>query len=121
MNVAMTDAAPTAATGRPRLLTGDTPTGQLHLGHWVGSLENRLKLQEIARLLLPHRQQACLHHPRRSTLTTIRQSVIDVATDWLAIGLDPERSALFVQSEVPAIDELTFFFSDAPAIQPRDA
>ena len=99
-----------ATTARPRLLTGDTPTGRLHLGHWVGSLENRLKLQEThdCYFLIANKHA---FSTRAADPEAIRQSVIDVATDWLAIGLDPERSALFVQSEVPAIDELTFFFS----------
>lgn len=95
---------------KPRLLTGDTPTGRLHLGHWVGSLENRLLLQDqydcyflIANV---HAFTTRMDRP-----LDIRQSVIDVATDWLAVGLDPKKSTLFIQSEVPAIAELTFFFS----------
>ncbi len=95
---------------KPRLLTGDTPTGRLHLGHWVGSLENRLALQDsydcyfiIANV---HAFTTRMDRPAE-----IRQSVMDVATDWLAIGIDPKRSTLFIQSEVPAIAELTFFFS----------
>ncbi len=95
---------------KPRLLTGDTPTGRLHLGHWVGSLENRLALQK---------QYDCyfiianVHAftTRADRPDDIRQSVIDVATDWLAVGIDPKQSTLFIQSEVPAIAELTFFFS----------
>lgn len=95
---------------KPRLLTGDTPTGRLHLGHWVGSLENRLALQDaydcyfiIANV---HAFTTRMDKPAE-----IRQSVIDVATDWLAIGIDPKRSTMFIQSEVPAIADLTFFFS----------
>lgn len=95
---------------KPRLLTGDTPTGRLHLGHWVGSLENRLALQDqydcyflIANV---HAFTTRMDRP-----LDIRQSVIDVATDWLAVGMDPKKSTLFIQSEVPAIAELTFFFS----------
>ena len=95
---------------KPRLLTGDTPTGRLHLGHWVGSLENRLALQDtfdcyfiIANV---HAFTTRMDRPAE-----IRQSVIDVATDWLAIGIDPKRSTMFIQSEVPAIADLTFFFS----------
>jgi tryptophanyl-tRNA synthetase len=95
---------------KPRLLTGDTPTGRLHLGHWVGSLENRLALQDQydCYFLL-----ANIHAftTRAERPADIRQSVLDVATDWLAIGLDPARSTLFIQSEVPAISELTFLFS----------
>jgi tryptophanyl-tRNA synthetase len=92
------------------LLTGDTPTGRLHLGHLVGSLENRLKLQQeydcFFIIANKHAFTTNAENPQ-----AIRQSVIDVATDWLAFGLDPDRSSMFVQSEVPAIDELTFFFA----------
>lgn len=99
-----------AANKKPRLLTGDTPTGRLHLGHWVGSLENRVALQDqydcyfiIANV---HAFTTRMERPAE-----IRQSVLDVATDWLAVGLDPKRSTMFIQSEVPAIADLTFFFS----------
>ena len=104
-------AAPTAAGGpKPRILTGDTPTGKMHLGHYVGSIENRLALQD---------QYDCFFLiANKHAFTTradkpedIRQSVLDIATDWLAVGIDPHKSAMFVQSEVPAIDELTFFFA----------
>jgi tryptophanyl-tRNA synthetase len=97
-------------TAKPRLLTGDTPTGRLHLGHWVGSIENRLALQEkydcyfiIANV---HAFTTRMDKPDE-----IRQSVIDIATDYLAAGIDIKKSAMFVQSEIPAIAELTFFFS----------
>lgn len=97
-------------THTPRLLTGDTPTGRLHLGHWVGSLENRIALQDdydcyfiIANL---HAFTTRMDRP-----ADIRQSVIDIATDYLAAGIDPKRSTMFIQSEVPAIADLTFFFS----------
>jgi tryptophanyl-tRNA synthetase len=93
-----------------RLLTGDTPTGRLHLGHWVGSLENRIALQTqydcyfiIANV---HAFTTRMDRPNE-----IRQSVLDVAMDWLAAGMDPKQSTLFIQSEVPAIADLTFFFS----------
>ncbi len=95
---------------KPRLLTGDTPTGRLHLGHWVGSLENRLALQQdydcyflIANI---HAFTTRLERPEE-----IRQSVMDVASDWLAVGMDPKKSTMFIQSEIPAIADLTFLFS----------
>lgn len=95
---------------KPRLLTGDTPTGLLHLGHWVGSVENRVALQEdydcyflIANI---HAFTTRAERP-----ADIRQSVIDIATDYLAVGIDPKKSTIFLQSEVPAIAELTYFFS----------
>lgn len=97
-------------SSKQRLLTGDTPTGKLHLGHYVGSVENRLALQD---------QYDCYFIiANKHAFTTradkpddIRQSVIDIATDYLAAGIDPNRSTMFIQSEVPAIDELTFFFA----------
>ena len=95
---------------QPRLLSGDTPTGRLHLGHLVGSLENRLALQDAydCYFLLANVHAFTTRAERPEE---IRQSVLDVAMDWLAVGIDPNKSTLFVQSEVPAIAELTFFFS----------
>lgn len=95
---------------RPRLLTGDTPTGKLHLGHWVGSLENRVKLQD---------QYDCyfiianIHAftTRATQPQDIRQSVLDITLDYLAAGIDYKKSTIFVQSDIPAISELTYFFS----------
>src|SRR4051812_39773153 len=95
---------------RPRILTGDTPTGKLHLGHYVGSIENRLALQDQydCYFLIANKHAFTTRADRPDE---IRQSVIDVATDWLAVGIDPDRSKMFIQSEVPAIDELTFSFA----------
>lgn len=95
---------------KPRLLTGDTPTGRLHLGHWVGSLENRVQMQNdydcyfiIANV---HAFTTRMEKPGE-----IHQSVMDIAIDYLAAGIDPTRSTIFLQSEIPAIAEMTFFFS----------
>jgi len=98
------------ATEKPRILTGDTPTGKLHLGHYVGSIENRLALQNQydCHFLIANKHAFTTRADRPAE---IRQSVIDIATDWLAVGIDPNRSTMFIQSEVPAIDELTFFFA----------
>jgi tryptophanyl-tRNA synthetase len=95
---------------RPRILTGDTPTGKLHLGHYVGSIENRLALQadHDCFFLIANKHAFSTRADRPDE---IRQSVLDIATDWLAVGIDPQRSSMFIQSEVPAIDELTFFFA----------
>ena len=100
----------TTNTGKPRILTGDTPTGKLHLGHYVGSIENRLALQEQydCYFLIANKHAFTTRADRPDE---IRQSVIDIATDWLAVGIDPDKSTMFIQSEVPAIDELTFFFA----------
>ncbi|RDI37511.1 tryptophan--tRNA ligase [Aquicella lusitana] len=95
---------------KQRLLTGDTPTGRLHLGHWVGSLENRVQMQNdydcyflIANV---HAFTTRMDRPAE-----IHQSVMDIAIDYLAAGIDPDRSTIFLQSEIPAIAEMTFFFS----------
>src|SRR5687768_4127822 len=95
---------------KKRLLTGDTPTGKLHLGHYVGSVENRLALQDEydCYFIIANKHAFTT---RSDKPDDIRQSVIDIATDYLACGIDPNRSNMFVQSEVPAIDELTFFFA----------
>jgi tryptophanyl-tRNA synthetase len=95
---------------KPRVLTGDTPTGRLHLGHYVGSIENRLAFQDQYEcyFLIANKHAFTT---RADNPAEIRQSVIDIATDWLAVGIDPDRSAMVLQSEVPAIDELTFYFS----------
>lgn len=95
---------------KPRILTGDTPTGKLHLGHYVGSVENRVALQgEYDCYFIIANKHAFT--TRADKPQDIRQSVIDIATDYLGAGIDPERATMFVQSEVPAIDELTFFFA----------
>jgi tryptophanyl-tRNA synthetase len=93
-----------------RLVTGDTPTGRLHLGHYVGSLENRLKLQDEYECFFIIANKHAFT-TRSDKPEEIHQSVLDVAMDWLAVGLDPKKANLFIQSEVSAIDELTFFFS----------
>ena len=99
-----------SSSPKPRILTGDTPTGKLHLGHYVGSVENRLALQDDydCYFLIANKHAFTTRADRPSD---IRQSVIDIATDYLACGIDPSRSTMFIQSEVPAIDELTFFFA----------
>lgn len=95
---------------KPRLLTGDTPTGRLHIGHYVGSIENRLALQnDYECFFLIANKHAFT--TRADKPAEIRQSVMEIATDWLAVGIDPQKSSMFIQSEVPAIDELTFFLA----------
>jgi len=95
---------------RPRILTGDTPTGRLHLGHYVGSLENRIALQHDydCYFLIANKHAFTTRAERPDT---IRQSVLEIAIDYISAGIDPNRSSIVLQSEVPAIDELTFFFA----------
>jgi len=95
---------------RPRILTGDTPTGSLHLGHYVGSLENRLAMQaEYDCFFIVANVHALTTRPGETD--AIRADTISIVKDWLSVGLDPERSTFFLQSEVPAIAELTWFFA----------
>jgi tryptophanyl-tRNA synthetase len=93
-----------------RLLTGDTPTGKLHLGHWVGSLENRLKLQqEYDCYVLIADTHALTTRP--TDVQGIRQDVLEITLDYLAVGLDPDKVTIFVESAVSAIFELAAVLS----------
>lgn len=99
-----------ATAAKPILLTGDTPTGRLHLGHWAGSLENRVQMQEhYACYFIIANVHAFTTRAERPA--EIRESVLAITLDYLAAGIDPQKSAIFVQSEIPAIAELTFLFS----------
>ncbi len=95
---------------KPRILTGDTPTGRLHLGHWVGSLERRVALQQShdCYFILANVHAFTTRSERPDE---IRSDTIDIVRDYLAAGIDPNESTIFLQSEIPAIAELTFLFS----------
>src|SRR3982751_6406902 len=99
-----------AVTTRARILTGDTPTGRLHLGHWVGSLENRVRLQDDYDCYF---LVANVHAftTRAADPAAIRRATLDLVKDWLAAGVDPERATLVVQSEIRAITELTWYLA----------
>jgi tryptophanyl-tRNA synthetase len=101
--------APTAPA-RQRVLTGDTPSGRLHVGHWVGSLENRVRLQHDYDCYF---LVANLHAftTRADKPEEIFRDTLEILKDWLAAGVDPERATVVVQSEVPAITELTWHLS----------
>ena len=99
---------------RKIILTGDRPTGKLHLGHYAGSLKNRVTLQnegnyEKMYIMIADAQALTdnAHNPEK-----IRQNVIEVALDYLACGIDPTKSTIFVQSQVPELCELTFYYLD---------
>jgi tryptophanyl-tRNA synthetase len=97
---------------KPRILTGDTPTGRLHLGHWVGSLENRVALQQSYDCYFIIANVHAFTSPQRlQNPADVRQSVLDITLDYLAAGIDPQQSTIFIQSEIPAIAELTFLFA----------
>ena len=85
---------------KPRLLSGDTPTGRLHLGHWVGSVENRVKMQDEydCYFLIANIQAFTTRMDRPAE---VHQNVMEVMLDYLAVGIDPRRSTIFIQSEIP--------------------
>lgn len=93
------------------VLTGDRPTGKLHLGHFVGSLKERIKLQEqeeTQQFIMIADVQALTDHAKQSD--HVRDSVLEVALDYLAVGLDPAKSTLFIQSLIPELFELTVYY-----------
>ena len=94
------------------ILTGDRPTGRLHVGHYVGSLKERVKLQNSGKfdeiyIMIADAQALTdnAEHPEK-----VRQNITQVALDYLACGLDPEKSTIFIQSMVPQLTELTFYY-----------
>src|SRR5487761_22162 len=92
-----------------RILTGDRPTGPLHLGHYVGSLQNRVKLQsEYDTFVLIADIQALTDNFERPEM--LEANVLEVATDYLAVGLDSEKVKIVVQSMVPELTELTIYY-----------
>jgi tryptophanyl-tRNA synthetase len=101
---------------KKRILTGDRPTGPLHLGHYVGSVANRVKLQDEYEsfIIMADVQMLTTHfdHPEK-----LHQDVLNVAMDNLACGLDPAKATLFIQSMVPQIAELTVIYSNLVTVQ----
>jgi tryptophanyl-tRNA synthetase len=91
------------------ILTGDRTTGPLHLGHYVGSLKNRVRLQETHRQFLLLADAQALTDTAHDT-ERVRRNVIEVALDYLAVGIDPEKTAICVQSGLPALAELTMLY-----------
>lgn len=93
------------------ILTGDRPTGKLHLGHYVGSLENRVKLQADPNnemFIMIADQQALTDNAKNPQ--KVLDSVREVALDYLAVGLDPRKSNIFIQSQIPQLPELTVYY-----------
>lgn len=94
------------------ILTGDRPTGRLHVGHYVGSLKERVRLQNSGQfdeiyIMIADAQALTdnAEHPEK-----VRQNILQVALDYLACGLDPEKATIFIQSMVPELTELTFYY-----------
>src|SRR3989344_7027983 len=97
---------------KKRILTGDNTTGRLHLGHYVGSLENRVKLQHEYETFILFRSMHALAYPKYVADTeTVSDSVLQVAIDNLAVGLDPKEVTIFPDSAIPEISELALLFS----------
>ena len=90
------------------ILTGDRPTGPLHLGHYVGSLKQRVELQDsCTQFVMIADAQALTDHAKEPE--KVRQNVFEVALDYLAVGIDPEKSTIFIQSLIPELFELTSY------------
>ena len=94
------------------ILTGDRPTGRLHIGHYVGSLKRRVELQNSGKfdrifIMIADAQALTdnFENPEK-----VRENIVEVALDYLAVGLDPNRSTLFIQSMIPELTELTFYY-----------
>ena len=96
------------------ILTGDRPTGRLHLGHYVGSLKRRVELQnsgEYNKIFIMIADAQALTD-NADNPEKVRQNIVEVALDYLSVGLDPEKSTLFIQSMVPELTELTFYYAN---------
>ena len=94
------------------ILTGDRPTGKLHLGHYVGSLKRRVELQnsnEFDEIYIEIADSQAITD-NAYDLEKVRRNVIEVALDYLACGIDPKKSVIFVQSQIPELCELTFYY-----------
>ncbi|WP_414052567.1 tryptophan--tRNA ligase [Macrococcus animalis] len=94
---------------KENLLTGDRPTGKLHIGHYIGSLQNRVALQhDYNSFIMIADQQALTDNARNPE--KIRNSLIEVALDYLSVGIDPTNANIFVQSQIPELNELTMHY-----------
>ena len=100
----------TTVSTKPRILTGDTPTGPLHLGHWVGSVKRRVELMDTYDCYFIIANMHAFT-TRAERAAEIRSDCLEIVRDYLAMGIDPDRSTIFLQTEVPAIAELTFLFA----------
>lgn len=100
------------------ILTGDRPTGRLHIGHYVGSLKRRVELQDSGLydktfIFIADAQALTdnIENPEK-----VRQNVIEVALDYMAVGIDPAKSTIFIQSQIPELCELSFYFMDLVSV-----
>ncbi|MBR0301254.1 MAG: tryptophan--tRNA ligase, partial [Bacteroidales bacterium] len=101
------------------ILTGDRPTGRLHIGHYVGSLRRRVELQdsgEFDKIFIMIADAQALTD-NADNPEKVRQNIIEVALDYLSVGLDPAKSNLFIQSQISELTELTFFYNNLVTVQ----
>ena len=101
------------------ILTGDRPTGKLHLGHYVGSLKRRVELQnsgEYEKIFIMIADAQALTD-NADNPEKVRQNIIEVALDYLSAGLDPEKVTIFIQSQVPELCELAFYYMNLVTVQ----
>ena len=115
--IILTGNRPTGKIGKI-ILTGDRPTGKLHLGHYVGSLRRRVELQNAGKFdkLFVFMADVQALTDNAENPEKIRQNIIEVALDYLSAGLDPTKSTLFIQSQIPEISELTTFFMNLVSV-----
>ena len=101
------------------ILTGDRPTGRLHIGHYVGSLRRRVELQnsgEFDKIFVMIADAQALTD-NADNPEKVRQNIIEVALDYLSAGLDPEKTNIFIQSQVSELTELCFFYMNLVTVQ----
>ena len=105
-------------TSNKVILTGDRPTGRLHIGHYVGSLRRRVELQNAGgfKEMYVFIADAQALTDNMENPEKVRQNVIEVALDYLACGLDPEKVTLFIQSQIPELCELSFYYMDLVSV-----
>ena len=101
------------------ILTGDRPTGRLHIGHYVGSLRRRVELQNAGgyKDMFVFIADAQALTDNMDNPEKVRQNVIEVALDYLAVGLDPEKVTIFIQSQIPELTELSFYYMDLVSVR----
>ena len=99
-------------TQKKRILTGDRPTGKLHLGHWIGSIKNRVRLQdEYECYFIVADLHTLTTKPEKESILEVPGNIREMVLDYLALGIDPERSTIFVQSAIPETAELQLILS----------
>lgn len=100
------------AVRKKRILTGDRPTGKLHLGHWIGSIKNRVRLQdEYECFFIIADLHTLTTRPEKDAIAEVPGHIREMMLDYLALGIDPERSTIFVQSALPETSELALILS----------